>query len=299
LFNPVYDGDYWPPVIATLLVALLAGPLSVLVVLKRLAFIGQGVSHSAFGGVGLAMLAAATGVGFFGASEGGRLLSPLAASIVVPGFALLSALAISRLSRSSGLDAAIGVVLAVSMAIGVQAQSSAGRLALERGLARPPSLERTLFGHVLEVGWFDVAASAAVAIAVGAALWWWRRPLLFWAFDAEGSRVRGVRGGRMRALLLGMLAIAVVVVMQVAGVVLATAMLVLPGAAALRLGRTLGPVFLWSVVLSVLGAAAGVVIGFELDLLLGPSIVAAQAVLLAIAMAAGVARGKMARGRPR
>ena len=73
-------------------------------------------------------------------------------------------------------------------------------------------------------------------------------------------------------MLMVVLAIAIVVTMQLAGVILATAMLVLPGAAALQLSRRLSRVIVLSVILGLAGAAIGLVISFETDWQPGPNI---------------------------
>ena len=54
LTDPVYAGMFWPAIVTGLAVAVLCSLLSVLVVIKRMAFIGQGISHAAFGGIGVA-----------------------------------------------------------------------------------------------------------------------------------------------------------------------------------------------------------------------------------------------------
>ena len=77
----------------------------------------------------------------------------------------------------------------------------------------------------------------------------------------------------VRALLLLMLSVAVVATMQIAGVVLATAMLIVPGVAGLSMGRSLRGAIGWSVVSAVLGVAFGLVVTFEFGVQPGPSVV--------------------------
>lgn len=168
-----------------------------------------------------------------------------------------------------GYDTAIGIVLVGSMALGAVLIQQAVHL------HKPMSggWESILFGSLVAVGWADAAVTWLVALVVLGALWWYRRPMLFWAFDEQVARASGVRTGAMRTLLLLVLALAVVVTMKLVGVVLATAMLVLPGAIALRLSARL----LTVVVLSIAAGLAGVILGlaasFELDWQAGASIV--------------------------
>ena len=89
-------------------------------------------------------------------------------------------------------------------------------------------------------------------------------------------------------------ALAIVTVMKLAGVVLATALLVLPGATGLRLSDRLSGVLAWSLGAGVLGVLAGIIISFEADLAPGPSIVLSLVALYGAACAAGWAMNRRA-----
>ncbi len=276
LFTPELAPMFWPGVIAAVVIAVLCAPLSPLVVLKKLSFVGQGVSHAAFGGVGLTLFGASVlGIGGW---------NPLMQACVAV-FAVAAGLWIAVLSRRRGTDTAIGIVLAVCMAVGfVFYRLAADRLARE-GLPPPPGIEDVLFGSVLGVGPGGAIVTTAAAAAVLVLLWWIRRPLLTWAFDESTAGSFGVEGERMCAALLGMLSIAVVATMQVAGVVLATALLVLPGAIGLRLGQNMRTVAVASLAAAIAGVLGGLVISFELGVQAGPSIVLTLAALFALARA--------------
>ena len=272
-----------PVVITGLAIAVLCAPLSLLVVLKRLAFIGQGISHAAFGGWGVASIlagASASGgalvyVGDFAASTRGQLA-------IVFALCLLAALIISWLTHSKGSsknrslepDTAIGVVLVASMALGA---------VLNRLAANPRPWESFLFGSIAECGPEDANVALIAMGAVLLVLLVARRGLTFWAFDEPASRAFGVNGRLMSALLMTLLALATVVSMRLVGVVPATALLVLPGATALRLTRRWGPAIAWSIIVALLGVILGLFASFELDLLPGSSIVLALTALFAIA----------------
>ncbi len=271
-----------PAAIAAVAVALLCGLLSPLVVLKRMAFIGQGISHAAFGGVGVAAV-----LGLFTASAAGSGM-PLGAYAVIAGFCVASALLIGSLSRRSSVseDTAIGVLLVATMALGFLLlqvhRSSPGSASI--------SVESVLFGDVTTTGPAQAGLAWAALALSGVCLWVVRRPLLFWAFDEPMASSLGVRVGRVHALLMVLLALAIVMTMQLAGVILATAMLVLPGAAAIQLSRRLVPVFAWSIGLSLLGVVLGLVLSFETDWQPGPNIAMVYVALFAIARTAAVLR---------
>lgn len=288
LFTPALASTYWAIVVAGLAIALFAGALSVLVVVKRLAFIGQGVSHAAFGGVGLAYL---LGVGASG-DLGGRF----ALLAVLLAFSLGAALGIAWLGERSGArtDTAIGIVLAVSMALGFVLLRQAGERAAATGSPTPPAIEGVLFGSVMTLTWLDAWIALAAGAGLLGALFLARRPMLFWAFDERVCEAFGAPGGRMKVLLLCLLAVAVVVTVKLAGVVLATALFVLPGAIALRLADRLWVVVGVSIGAAVLGTLGGLVLSFEWNLQVGPGVVLALAAMYALAMAAGVGARRLA-----
>lgn len=257
---------FWPAVVTGVAVAVMCAILSILVVLKRLAFIGQGVSHAAFGGVGLAAL-----LGLMAGAAGATLGPSLAQFLVILAVCLAAALGVGFLSRrgSTQADTAIGIVLVASMALGAVLLNLAHRWKRVSGV----SWESVLFGQLLNVGWSDAAIAIAVAALTLGLLAYFRRPMLFWAFDPPVARAFGVRADAMNFLLLTLLALATVTAMKLAGVVLATAMLVLPGAAALQLSRRSSRVIALSFAAAFAGVLGGLVLSFEADWPPGPSIV--------------------------
>lgn len=280
LFGPA--ATMQPAATAAVAVALLCGLLSPLVVLKRMAFIGQGVSHAAFGGVGVAAV-----LGLFAAGGAGQG-TPMGAYAIIAAFCIASALVIGSLSRRSSVseDTAIGVLLVATMALGF--------LLLQVHRSRPGatsiSVESILFGDVTTTGPAQAAMAWAALGLSGVCLWAARRPLLFWAFDEPMASSLGVRVGRVHSLLMVLLAVAIVVTMQLAGVILATAMLVLPGAAATQLTRRLSRVFAYSVGLSLLGVVTGLVLSFETDWQPGPNIAMVYVAVFALSRLVAVLR---------
>ncbi|MFO0833068.1 MAG: metal ABC transporter permease [Phycisphaerales bacterium] len=258
LTDPVLAPIFWPPVATAFAVAVMCSLVSVLVVLKRLAFVGQGISHAALGGVGVAVALGLVGAGISQAT--GQFL-------VVLAFCLGSALLIGAMSEKGKTegDTAIGVVLVASMSLGA--------LLLHKFSTSTVSWESFLFGSINDVGWRDAAIAGAAALGTLVTLWLARRPLVFWAFDAQVAQAVGVRSALMKLLLMTVLALATVVTMKLAGVVLATAMLVLPGAAALRVSNRWARVLALAMVFGILGIVGGLVLSFEFDWLPGASIV--------------------------
>jgi zinc transport system permease protein len=279
LTDPALREIYLFGMLAGLAVVIMCGPLSVFVVVKRLGFVGQGVSHSAFGGVGLAALLVAAGI----VPQGG----PWQLAIIVA-FCVAAALGMAAISdrRTVPVDTAIGLFLVGSMAVGailVHESLSIAERAGRTGLVQ--SWESILFGSIFGANERDAATGWSIAAVVLAAMFWFRRALVFWAIDEDSARAFGVQTRFIKTLLMVLLALAVVVAMQLAGVVLATALLVLPGAAALKLSSRLTVVTVLSIIIGVLGLVGGLVLSFELNWPPGPSVVLMLTAFFALAAA--------------
>lgn len=284
LTDPNLAGLYWPGVIAGLAMAAMCAVLSVLVVLKRLAFIGQGISHAGFGGIGIAAV-----LGLTASATTAAPMHGIPQFGVVLVFCIGAALMIGVISRKGGRgeasthgDTAIGIVLVATMALGAILVAAS-----RRGLA----WESFLFGSLLQVGTWDAAIAWGLAVLTIGVLWISRRGLLFWAFDEPAAEAFGVRGSVCGLTLLVLLALATVAAMKLAGVVLATAMLVLPGAVALRISSRLWPVIGISLAAAVLGLAGGIVLSFETDWAPGPCIVGVLSAMFAAAFVFGGRKG--------
>ncbi|MBL8886277.1 MAG: metal ABC transporter permease [Phycisphaerales bacterium] len=289
LTTPGLREIFLPGVIAGLAIALFGGVLSVFVVMKRMAFIGQGISHAAFGGIGVAYV-----LGFGAAAAGGTGASVLGGQfLIVFLFCLLAALQVGMLTggdpgrrgKRAQADTAIGIVLVASMAIG----SLLLHIAEKRGRVSTVSWESLLFGSIVSVSEADAWACVIVGALILAILFAVRRPLTFWAFDESAAAAFGVNTRAMRVTLLVLLALATVTAMKLAGVVLATAMLVLPAAAAVQFSADARRVCVLSVVFALVGVALGMLLSFELDWPTGASIV----LVLAGMFGVGWVKGRM------
>lgn len=180
------------------------------------------------------------------------------------------------------------------MALGFVLLREAGARAAATGSPAPPAIEGVLFGSVVTVTWLDAWIAVGTAALLLGAMFLARRPMLFWAFDERVCEAFGAPGAKMKILLLCLLAIAVVVTVKLAGVVLATALFVLPGAISLRLADRLWVVIGVSIVAAVVGVLGGLVISFESNLQVGPGVVLALAAMYALSMLTGVGTRRLA-----
>lgn len=254
---------------AGLAVAILCALLSVQVVLRRLAFIGVGVSHAAFGGVALGFLLG---------------LDPMACAAAV---ALAVALGIGTARRRLRLhgDTAIGIIFSTAMALGV----------IFVGLSRHygSDLFGYLFGSILAVSPGDLALLAALGVPVVLFLVVARKELYLVSFDEGIARAAGVPVAALDYALLAALALTVVLSIKVVGVVLVSALLVTPAAAALQLTFSPGRVAVVAVLQAVLAVAAGLALSAALDLASGAVIVVASTGLFAASAAFGALRPRV------
>jgi len=285
LFSP--DMDFArQALIAALCTATAAAALSPIVVLKRLAFVGQGVSHSAFGGIGIV---AVLGLGH------------MTGEAVVFAFCLGAALVIAAMSgRKTREDTAIGIVLVATMALGsillglryeLNQPAYQWYQDLIAGSPAPAGWDSILFGSVAVAGPRGMWLSIGVMALVIGAVWALRRSLMCYVFDEVAATAAGISTTRMRASLMILLALVIAAGMKLVGVVLISALLVLPGAVSLRITRTLAGTMLITWLSAVIGVAGGMILAFEFDLQPGPCIVLVLIVQYAIAAVAGVWRG--------
>jgi zinc transport system permease protein len=289
---PVYQNA----LAAGMALAIICGLLSVFVVAKRMAFIGEGISHSAFGGAGLAYLLAVF-VPF--------LREPHGRDLVIGLFAVTTALVIGRMAWRSHVseDSAIGIALVAGMALGVvfldlrlrAIESVQARGPLDPRLGGRPPLEDLLFGNLLNVTTADVPVVwgvAAAVLIVGALLF---KELVFFAFDSEGATVFGVPAAAIHYGLLIALAVTVMVALRLLGVILASAFLVLPATVALLWSRRMGPVLAISAGTAVGSLVCGLALAMWLDFSVGPMVVLTLVAVLGMSSLAGRIRGRSRR----
>ncbi|HKI59100.1 MAG TPA: metal ABC transporter permease [Trueperaceae bacterium] len=264
-------------VAAGLLIAVMAGLLGVFVVQRRLSFLGAGLAHAAFGGMGLgAFVIASTGLL---ASGVGLLRHPL--WIAVP-FSLLAGLGIAWVRENTALssDTAIGVFFAVSVALGVLFFSI-----IPPDVNLGLSLMDLLFGSILSVTRPDlwvILAVAVVAVAFLTASW---GALAYATFDDELARSDGVPSRLLEVSLFACAAVVIAVSSVVVGIILMAAYLVIPAASARLLARSLLQMTVLSVVLAVLSTLLGLALSYLIDVPSGSTIVLTQAAMFVLAAA--------------
>lgn len=287
--------DFLPPLIAGMALVAACSVLSVLIVLKRLAFIGQGISHAGFGGVGLAAFLgfSVTGASVASRSGGALGLETLVHDIIVFLFCVTAGLIIGFFSRRPNvkIDTAIGVLLVAAMAFGILLEQARWQLVglgwydamLGTRSLSSANWHAVLFGQILNISLGEMWWAIGVSGAVIAILILFSKEIVFYAFDERVSQVFGVQVALFHYLILAMMAILVVFTMKLTGIILVNAFLVIPGAAATLLSKRLRTVLVLALVFGQSGMIAGYLLTFQLGggLPVGPVIVLLLALFFA------------------
>lgn len=248
-------------VVATLAGAL-CGLVGTFVVLRGMSYIGHGLSHAIFGGFAASAL---LGVNLFlGAGAWGF------ASALLIGW-------VTR-RRAIGSDAAIGVITTASFAIGLALLKTFG------SAGKNP--DAYLFGNVLGVDHSQLLLVAAITVGVAAAVFFFYRPLLFATFDPEVADVSGVPTARIDALLMLLLASTILATMNVLGVMLVAATLVIPPVVARMLTHRFARMLWLSTAIGASSGFVGMIASYHLDIPSGPMIVLVGTAAFVVVLAA-------------
>jgi zinc transport system permease protein len=241
-------------------VAVVAGPLGVFVVWRRMAYFGATLAHSALLGIALGML---LGVG---AATGVVLVGGLAAVALV-------ALQGGRRTRVLSADTQLGIIAHGALALGLVAASTFDAARFD--------LMGYLFGDILAVGASDIAwilGGGAVVLAGLVLLW---RPLLAVTVDEETARVEGVPVTAVNLAFMLLLAVVVALAMKVVGILLVASLLIIPAAAARRFAWTPEGMAAGAALAGCLSVIGGLWGSLTYDIPAGPGIVVAALILYA------------------
>ncbi|MGD1074681.1 MAG: metal ABC transporter permease [Thermodesulfovibrionales bacterium] len=236
-------------VLAGSCVALLCSLLGVLLVLRRLSLIGDGLAHVTFGSVALGLV---------------LRLHPLFVSLPV---VMASSFAILKLVEKARLfgDAAIGIVSAVGIACGVILASAAGGFNID--------LFSYLFGNILSISSTEVMISIAVSVLALLIIICFYNDLLSVSFDEELAKTSGIDTARINTLLVLSTAVTVVLAMKVVGIMLTSALLILPAVTSLQVARGFKNTMVLASVTAVISVISGICISFLLNLPSGAMVV--------------------------
>ena len=230
-------------------VASLSAILGVILVLRQLSLIGDGLSHVSFGALALGL--------FLG-------VYPLYVALPV---AILASYFIMVLKDKTKLygDAAIAIVSAVGIAAGVILASLAQGFNVD--------LFSYLFGNILAISSSETLISVLVSVSVIIIIAYLYHDILAATFDEELAQVSGVKVRRLNFVLASLTAISVVLAIKVVGVMLVSALLVIPAVSALQLAKSFKNALIWALIFAIFSVLIGISLSFITDLPAGATIV--------------------------
>lgn len=255
--------------LAGVLAGVLCSCVSLFVVLQRMAFVGVGVSHSALGGIAIGVLLG---------------VNPVFSAAV---FCTVVAWAIGLVSKRGRLheDTVIGVFFSTSMALGI------ALISLAPGYQ--PELFSFLFGNILAVTAGDILLLVAAGTVIILFMVLFFKELLFVCFDEESARAAGIPATFLYFGLLTVVAVTVVISVKLLGIVLASALLVIPAMTGYEVCRNFRGMLVVSVCCGVSSAVAGLWLSYLLNLPSGATIVLCAASLFFLAFVLSPRRGRI------
>lgn len=260
MFEPLQYEFFVRGLLAATLVGSLCGLIGVYIVLRKMAYIGHGLSHAVFGG---AVVSYVMSFNFF-----------IGASI----WGFISALLITLTTRKRkiGSDAAIGIITTASFALGIAL--------ISRFKTFTRSFDAALFGNILGVTEGDLLAIAVVTAATGVILLVGYKLFLFTTFDPDVAKYYGVPTGWVDTMFSLVLAATIVVSMQVLGVTMIAAAIVIPPVVARMLTDNFKNMILLSTGIGAFCGLGGIYLSFYLDISSGPSVVLFSALLFVLSL---------------
>jgi len=234
---------------AGLLASVICGIMGTLAVVNRLVFLSGGIAHAAYGGIGLAL--------FFGWPY---LLGTVGFSIAAA--FLMAAVSLGARHRA---DTIIGVIWALGMAIGI--------ILTDMTPGYNVDLMSYLFGSILTVPAADLYSMLAMGILISLLVAYYYKDLLVLSYDDEFARIRGVPVKLLYFGMIGLLAVAIVLVIRIVGLILVIALLTIPPFIAEKYARSLLQMMVVSSLLGIAFTTVGLWLSYTFDLTSGASII--------------------------
>jgi len=262
--------------IAGVVLGVVLAYLGIFVTLRKMAFFSDGVAHAALAGAAIGLL---------------TRVSPLLSALI---FSMFLAALIYWLEKKSSLssDSIIGIIFTSGMALGIVL------LSLRRGYQ--PELIGYLFGNILAIRRQDLILIVVLSLLILAFIVTQKRKLTLLTLDREMAHMAGVHPDLYQLLLYVVLAAALVMGIRILGIILVSAVLILPVSSARLLSRSFKSLILWTIVISETVMIGGLFISYYLNLPSGAVIVLTGSAVFSLAFGANafLRRKKMKSTRP-
>jgi len=227
--------------LAGIFVAIACALLGVFLILRRDAMIGHGLAHVTFAGVALGLF---------------LKIIPLAVALVI---AVLAALGIMKLKEKAGIygDTAIAIFSSVGLALGILLATLAHSFSVD--------LFSYLFGDILAIEASEVWLSVGLAAIVVFIVILNYHKFMYMTFDREAANASGIKVGRLDILLTILTAVTIVLGMKVVGILLVSALVVIPAAAGLQVASNFKQAIVLSSLISFVSVLLGLFLAYHLD----------------------------------
>ncbi len=235
--------------VAGLIAAVVASIAGIYVILRKLSFFTHAISHGSLTGVAIGFL---VGINPF-----------LMALVTGCGIGCLIAFTMERTKLHA--DAIVGTLLPASMSVGL--------IIISFIKGYKPDLMSYLFGDILSVTTGDIVAMSIIGlVCIGfIAVFFTRITVL--SIDEEWARLKGINTRAMNYLFLVLLSLVVITGARVVGIILVSALVVIPSASSANIARNLNQMFAYSIGIAVFGVLGGVLVSYMIDIPSGPSII--------------------------
>lgn len=234
---------------AALLTSVLAAMVGTYIVSRKIVFIGGGITHASFGGIGLAY--------YMG-------LNPIMGAAV---FGIMTALGIEWISGKGNIreDSAIAILWSLGMALGIIF------VFMTPGYA--PNLMSFLFGSILSVGKTDLYTLAGFSLLTLFVFTVFFRPILYTAFDPEFAKIKGIPVGTYRYMMSVIMALAIVLSIRTVGIILVLSIFTIPQITAMLFTRNFALIIPLAALWGITGSVAGLFAAYYLNIPSGASII--------------------------
>jgi zinc transport system permease protein len=242
-------------VVAGIMSAIISGTIGAFLVQRRLSLLADSLAHTSFGGIALGL--------FLG-------INPLLSALLV---SILGATTLSELRRRTTLtgDAMTAVIFSSGLALGVIVVS------LGRGFT--VNVFGFLFGSILLIGFEDLLVTTVIMLSVLLGIGLFYKELVYMIFDEDSARASGVPVTALDYLLIGLASAAVVGSIRAVGVLLVSALIVMPNLASAAIARSFKESILVAEAFSVISVLIGILVSFHLNLA-GGAAIALSAILI-------------------
>ncbi len=228
--------------ISGIAVAVITSFLGIFLVLRRYSLFGDGISHVAFGGISIGLF-----LGVF----------PLWTAFIV---SIVGGLGLQKLRSSTKIsgDAAVAVVLVTGLSVGVILVSASGGFSVD--------LFSFLFGSILLIGTQDTMIVVTISIGIVCTLLALQKQFTFLSFNEEEAKISGLNVTLLNYLFVILAAVTVVTSMRLVGILLISALVVIPNITAMLFGKGFKKTVCISISMSVFSVVLGIFLSYYLDL---------------------------------